>query len=186
MEVSDDEDTDNVEVDGDIPTEVAMPEADIEEDELEDDDEVQIVEPPCSADMEIEKDSNLTDDSLLDPVESPILDNLRALLDNNRSGNGDKQNYLRFGMESLEDWQNHICAQSDQQTFTIHAPSFEEASKMLIDMVRVWRMEVDNRKNKPAHLMMEAGPHQYQPIPPIECGINSWQALLTPLRPFFL
>ncbi|KAF8722469.1 hypothetical protein AX14_009789 [Amanita brunnescens Koide BX004] len=186
MEVSDDEDTDDVEVDGDVPTEVAMPEADIEEDELEDDDEVQIVEPPRGADMEIEKDGNLTDDSLLDPVESPILDNLRALLDNNGLGNGDKQNYLRFGMESLEDWQNRIRAQSDQQTFTIHAPSFEEASKTLIDMVRVWRMEVDDRKNKPAHLMMEAGLHQYQPIPPVECGINSWRALLTPLRPFFL
>ncbi|KAF8325297.1 hypothetical protein F5887DRAFT_926200 [Amanita rubescens] len=186
MEVSDDEDMnddeDDDEDDGDVPAELAMPKADIEEEEFEEDDEVQIVNPPRGDDMAIERDGHLIDDSLYDPVESPVLNNLRALLDND----DDEQKLLRLDMKTLEAWQNHLRAQSGQETFTIQAPTFKEASQTLIDMVRVWRIEVDDRKNKPAHLTMGAGPHQYQPIPPVECEIKSWRGLLTPLRPFVL
>jgi hypothetical protein len=183
VDVSDDDDIDDDEDDGNVPID---PKADIEEEEVEEDDEVQIVEPPRGDDMEIERDGDLTDNSLYDPVESPILDNVRALLEEDGLANADKEKLLRFDMKNLEEWQNRIRAQSDQETFKIDAPSFEEASQTLIDMVRVWRTEVDDRKNKPAELMMEAGPHQYEPIPPVKCEIKSWRALLTPLRPFFL
>jgi hypothetical protein len=180
---NDEDDGDADEDDGDVPT---MPKADIEEEELEEDDQVQIVEPPHGDEVAIQRDGHLTDDSLYDPVESPILDNVRALLENDGLANADKQDLLRFDMNTLEAWQNRIRAQSDEYTFKIEAPNSKEASQALIDMVRVWRTEVDDRKNKPAHLMMAAGPHQYQPVPPVTCEIKSWRGLLTPLRPFFL
>jgi hypothetical protein len=179
----DDDDGIDDEHDGDL---VDMPKADIEEEELEEDDQVQTVEFPHGDDMAIERDGHLEDDSLYDPVQSPILHNVRALLDDDELANADKQTVLRFDTKTLEAWQNRIRTQSGEDIFKIEAPKSEEASQTLIDMLRVWRKEVDDKKNKPAHLMMDAGPHRYQPIPPVKCEIKNWKGLLTPLRPFFL